>query len=164
MESRFPLAWRRDWVAEIRVGPRWRARGWIKAFPQYDFDAANHRGDKVEERGANDAGKEVEEALKKRKNNDRAHADSERRHDRPPAIQGCPEQRGERYQGAKYEPHQTVQEAENLPSERIPMRLRIIETASLESRARCVMKFGGTIEAASLESRIPCVMKYGIHA
>jgi hypothetical protein len=56
------------------------------------------------------------------------------------------------------------QEAENLPSERIPMRLRIVEAASLESRARCVMKFGGTIEAASLESRIPCVMKYGIHA
>jgi hypothetical protein len=67
MESRFPLAWRRDWVAEIRVGPRWRARGWIKAFAQFDFDAANHRGDKVEERGANDAGKEAEEAVKKRK-------------------------------------------------------------------------------------------------
>ena len=114
MESGARFAWLRDWVAEIRVGPRWRARGWIIALAQFDFDAANHRGDKVEERGANDAGKEVEEALKKRKNDDRAHANSDHRRGRPPAIQGCPEQRGERYQGAKYEPHQTVQEAEQL--------------------------------------------------
>src|SRR5271166_5092583 len=101
MESGARLAWCRDRVAEIRIGQRWRARGWIKALAQLDFDAANHRGDKVEECGANDAGKEAEEAVKKRKNDDRTHADSEHRHSRPPAIQGCPAQRGERYQGAE---------------------------------------------------------------